>query len=689
MVRKWLGVKGLALLAVSILGLTATQAMAGVEIAKSSYSVNQGDGSLKVSLVRTQDFTGQVSVSYATVTDLGDNAVAGVNYTETSGTAVWSDLDGASKEIEIPIKKASLNGGSVNFSFKISNPVGTSLGAVTTARIKIVDGTTITPVEFSRGKFVVRNGSNNSSGNGTYVDLSLAGNLAVGAIVNAEITPGSAQPGVDYVDSATFQVGAGGTIRVPLIDNPSSPNTRTFSVTLRPSANYTLGSLTTAQVDIISSVVASNGTLEFLTPGVVVDRDTDTAKLTVQRAGGAAGAVSVTYKTVDGTATSSDGNYKSAIGSLQWAAGDVSPKDILITVLRNGTEEADKAFSVELSNATGGATLGAQSTANVVLLGNQNNAPGFITLLSSSVVASGNGGTAQVFVSRQGGANGEAVVNYVTQGDSAIADQDFKSTSGQLKWDDGDAEVKTISVPIIGDASSAPRSFFVKLSSATSGIVVTEPSTAKVTIAAIESGKVGQVIEIAAGLSPRGWSFMQRYGDRLRYIETDLPAMAACKRDVLERTGSLSERHRIVELDALAVDGPNSLAAVAQQLDPHVGTAIVTEGLMNYLDPSSARAVWQRIAETLGRFPHGVYFSDVYFNERVRHPAVIAFGALLSAFVKGRMHVHFETPQEMSQIMKAASFKHAHAIGTDGIAAMREYAKQRGGDSVRVLEAWV
>ncbi|HEY9545890.1 MAG TPA: class I SAM-dependent methyltransferase [Solimonas sp.] len=206
---------------------------------------------------------------------------------------------------------------------------------------------------------------------------------------------------------------------------------------------------------------------------------------------------------------------------------------------------------------------------------------------------------------------------------------------------------------------------------------------------AIDSGKVGQVIEIAAGLSPRGWSFMQRYGERLRYIETDLPAMAACKRDILTQTGSLSDRHRIVELDALAESGPDSLATIARQLDPNIGTAIITEGLMNYLDPAAARAVWQRIAETLAGFPLGAYFSDVYFNGRVQHPAVIAFGALLSAFVKGRMHVHFKSPQELTQIMKTAGFKRVRAIKTDAIRATHEYSKQRGGDSVRVLEAWV
>src|SRR5215218_1359539 len=34
---------------------------------------------------------------------------------------------------------------------------------------------------------------------------------------------------------------------------------------------------------------------------------------------------------------------------------------------------------------------------------------------------------------------------------------------------------------------------------------------------AIESGEVSQVIEIAAGLSARGWRFSRRYGNRITY----------------------------------------------------------------------------------------------------------------------------------------------------------------------------
>ena len=45
--------------------------------------------------------------------------------------------------------------------------------------------------------------------------------------------------------------------------------------------------------------------------------------------------------------------------------------------------------------------------------------------------------------------------------------------------------------------------------------------------AAIEEGRVGQVLEIACGLSPRGWRFAGRFGDQIDYVEADLPAMAA------------------------------------------------------------------------------------------------------------------------------------------------------------------
>src|SRR5436305_6924563 len=67
---------------------------------------------------------------------------------------------------------------------------------------------------------------------------------------------------------------------------------------------------------------------------------------------------------------------------------------------------------------------------------------------------------------------------------------------------------------------------------------------------AIDGGRISQVLEIAAGMSPRGWRFAERYGDRLTYVEADLPDMAERKHRALERIASLGEHHRVVEIDA-------------------------------------------------------------------------------------------------------------------------------------------
>jgi O-methyltransferase involved in polyketide biosynthesis len=207
--------------------------------------------------------------------------------------------------------------------------------------------------------------------------------------------------------------------------------------------------------------------------------------------------------------------------------------------------------------------------------------------------------------------------------------------------------------------------------------------------AAIDAGKVTQVIEIAAGLSPRGWRFRQRCGDRITYIETDLPQMAACKRELLTRGGFLSAKHRVMELDALADDGPMSLAQVVSTLDTTQGTAIVTEGLVNYFDTDTARGMWRRFARNLAGFPAGFYFSDVYPQAKQVEGLYAAFGKLLGAFVKGRLTQHFETSRDVIDEMSAAGFGNVRVFDTREIPATRDVARIKGGERVKILDAAV
>ena len=175
---------------------------------------------------------------------------------------------------------------------------------------------------------------------------------------------------------------------------------------------------------------------------------------------------------------------------------------------------------------------------------------------------------------------------------------------------------------------------------------------------AIEHHRISQVIEIAAGLSPRGWRFSRRYGERLIYVEADLPAMAARKRRALARIGSLGEYHRVRELDALREQGSLSLASVTSELDPARGLAIITEGLLGYLPRDAVEGVWRGFARTLSGFASDRYISDVHLGA-VQNVQVRAFRVLLSAFVRGRVHLHFDSTADVAAALRAAGFASA------------------------------
>jgi O-methyltransferase involved in polyketide biosynthesis len=174
---------------------------------------------------------------------------------------------------------------------------------------------------------------------------------------------------------------------------------------------------------------------------------------------------------------------------------------------------------------------------------------------------------------------------------------------------------------------------------------------------AIESGRVGQVIEVAAGLSPRGFRFVERYPE-LTYIEGDLPGMVARKRSLLARAGLGGDRHQVVEVDALADDGPTSLREVGGRLlDPGRGTAVITEGLLGYFDPASVAGMWRRFAGVLADFPTGLYLSDLHTRadaSGVRGARL--FRRLLSLFARGEVHLHFDDPEAAEGGLTEAGF---------------------------------
>ncbi|MHB8692714.1 MAG: class I SAM-dependent methyltransferase [Solirubrobacteraceae bacterium] len=199
---------------------------------------------------------------------------------------------------------------------------------------------------------------------------------------------------------------------------------------------------------------------------------------------------------------------------------------------------------------------------------------------------------------------------------------------------------------------------------------------------AIESGAVGQVIEVAAGLSARGWRFAERYGEKLTYIETDLPGMLARKQRALEQIGAIGPNHRVEVLDVLLANGPASLTEIAATLDPERGVAIITEGLLNYLDTGAVVAIWERFAKTLKRFPHGLYLSDLHLRD-LQQPYVRFFRTALAGFVRGSVELHFDNAKVATGQLMACGFPVVQVLRAS------ELDDQSGGGSelVHIIEA--
>jgi O-methyltransferase involved in polyketide biosynthesis len=206
---------------------------------------------------------------------------------------------------------------------------------------------------------------------------------------------------------------------------------------------------------------------------------------------------------------------------------------------------------------------------------------------------------------------------------------------------------------------------------------------------AIEDRSVRQVIEPACGTSPRGWRFTERYGQALTYIEADLPEMAERKRRALARMDSLSDRHRVADLDVLRDDGPTSIAELAATLDRDQGVAIVTEGLLTYFDQEEVAGMWRRFARAIESFREGRYLADIRLAGLDRGPAERAFGVVLSAFVRGRVHTHFADESEGVAALRAAGFGEArlHRCADHPAAALDR--RDPGAAGVHIIEAAV
>jgi len=211
------------------------------------------------------------------------------------------------------------------------------------------------------------------SGTAVTVTINRVGGTIGDVKVDYATANGTATAGPDYTSAsgtlsfldgdATLQ-----TVAIDITDDATYEGNETFSLALsNPTNGAKLGAPSSATVTITDNDAAP-GALQLGAPTYAVSEGGTTLTVTVDRVGGSAGAVSVSYATADGTATTAGMDYSATSGTLNFA-DTVTSATFNVPIRDDDVYEGNETFTVSLNNPAG-TTLGTPSSATVTITEN-------------------------------------------------------------------------------------------------------------------------------------------------------------------------------------------------------------------------------------------------------------------------------------------------------------------------------
>jgi hypothetical protein len=279
-------------------------------------------------------------------------------------------------------------------------------------------------------------------------------------------------------------------IEIPILSNGFTTENKTLTVTLfNPTGGALLGKNQQAVVEIIDTPATGAGSLQFSAANYAIVEESGSASITVERIGGDIGAVAVDYLTTDGSALAGS-DYQATQGTLNWINGDALSKAIKLSISIDAEAETEETFTVNLTNPTGGANLGANARATIKILDELGTSTtpsaGILQFTTPTVQVAENAGNVTLSVSRTQGSQGQVSVNYNTQTNStqtAQAGSDYTHTTGTLTWASDEAQNQNITIPVLADSSAeSNETFSVNLSAPMGQASLGANATATVTI---------------------------------------------------------------------------------------------------------------------------------------------------------------------------------------------------------------
>ncbi|MBX7187700.1 MAG: hypothetical protein K1Y01_21340 [Vicinamibacteria bacterium] len=317
----------------------------------SDASVSEGylSGSTMVFTVRLSAPLGApASVAYATA---NGTALSGSDYTPTSGTLSFAAGE-VVKLVTVPILGDATFEPNETFTVNLSAPSGAT----------IADGTGVGTIlnddlsTISVTNYAISEGTGAGTTNLAFTVV-LSATSASTITVDYATANGSAAAGSDYTSTAgtlSFPPGAASlVVSVPVVRDAIVEPDETVLLNL---SNATGATIFDSQG--VGTIQADDGLLVSIADKTTGEGNAGFTPIsfTVSLSSPAPGAVTVDYATADGTATA-PGDYTAATGTVSFALGEQT-KTVTVQVVGEALQEPYENFFVNLSNPTGGASIG-------------------------------------------------------------------------------------------------------------------------------------------------------------------------------------------------------------------------------------------------------------------------------------------------------------------------------------------
>ena len=448
-----------------------------------------GQASFTIPVFRTGSFNpnGATTVNFTTEVRPGDTAQAGVNFVSTSGTVTFAPIGPPNPIVDnehvgfitILIPNNALIQGDVTFHVTLTSSDFAQLGPISSTQVTVLDDDLGNILQFSSANFTV-----SEAGPYTAITVNLIpnGDPSQNSLVDFAATPITAFAGFDFSPITTTLVFApfeySKTVLVPILEDNITEPTETFRVTVsNPSFGSVLGAQSTAIVSILDNDLSSVVQFSPVDYMVAENAGPVTLTVTVNRANNPSDKITVNYQTLANTATAGQDYVPVTSGTLVFESGETQ-KTLFIPITNDDLIEGVENFFVALTGATAetedgqpsSASIGIDGTANITIL--DDDSPTATIGFSQASYDAGEGTRiANLIVTRSGGLGVSATINYSTSDGTAISGTNYVASTGTVTFAVGDI-TKTISIPIIDNATAdPPLTFTVTLTAADGGFI--------------------------------------------------------------------------------------------------------------------------------------------------------------------------------------------------------------------------